>query len=98
MTDTISFNNRLILEPYKGDRALKSKTEGAFALVQQKTSIVGLRLLADAALNFGGKSLETMSKGSVVYIREELLYTQAWAQKVYESEAVEGKFIIVDLS
>jgi hypothetical protein len=90
-----SLNNRFILEPYKGDRALKSKNETGFAIVQQKVSIVGLRLLADVNVFTQGGAM-TFLAGSLAYVKEELLFTQPWAQKVYESDAIEGKFIIVD--
>ena len=90
-----SLNNRFILEPYKNDRTLKSNASTGFAIVQQKVSVVGLTLLADAEITFNGLG-RTFDKGSIVYIKEELLFTQPWAQKVYESDAIEGKFIIVD--
>ena len=93
---TISLN-RFVLKPYNGDRALKSKNEGGFAIVQQKVSVVGLELLADIEVPLGntGRS-KFFSRGSIVYVKEELLFTQPWALKVYESDAIEGKFIIVD--
>jgi hypothetical protein len=96
MPQANSLNNRFILEPYSGDRTLKSKNEVGFALVQQKTSIVGLRLLMDAVVFSGTQCGVPYSKGSLAYIKEELLFTQPWASKVYESDAIEGKFIIVD--
>lgn len=94
--DAVSLNNRFMVEPYKGDRALKANTTGGFAIVQQKVSIVGLMLLADALVQLDGKTVETLEKGSKIYVKEELLFTMPWAQKVYESDAIEGKFIIVD--
>lgn len=96
--NVVSFNNRFLLEPYKGDRALKANVSSGFAIVQQKVSVVGLTLLADAVVSLYGKEVETLEKGSKVYIKEELLFTQPWAQKVYESDAIEGKFIIVEAS
>lgn len=98
MNNITTLNNKFIVEPYKGDRALKSKNESGFALVQQKISIVGLRLLVEAhvSLNNQPGMNAFFEKGSLVYIKEELLFTQQWAQKQYESDAIEGKFIIVD--
>jgi hypothetical protein len=93
----VSINNRLLVEPYSGDRALKAKNAGGFAIVQQKVSIVGLKLVANASI-LVGNNIEEIKKGTVVYIKEELLFTQPWAQKIYESDGVEGKFIIVDLT
>jgi hypothetical protein len=93
-----SMNNRFICEPYKGDRALKAVSSNGFAIVQQKVNIVGLKVLVDAVIFCGAMQGISWPKGSVVHIKEELLFTQQWAQKVYESSAVEGKFIIVDAS
>jgi hypothetical protein len=90
-----SLNNRFIVEPYKGDRTLKSNATSGFAIVQQKVSLVGLTLLADVDILGNGTALH-FYKGSKVYIKEELLFTQPWAKNVFESDAIEGKFIIVD--
>jgi len=90
-----SLNNRFIVEPYSGDRTLKAKTVTGFAIVQQKVSIVGLKLLMDMLMTMGADTV-LFKKGSTVYIKEELLFTQPWAQKVYESDGLESKFIIVD--
>ena len=94
-TVTTSLNNRFILEPYKGDRALKANASSGFAIVQQKVSLVGLTLLADVDLA-RDVFVQTFSKGSKAYIKEEELFTQQWALKVFESDAIQGKFIIVD--
>ncbi len=91
-----ALNNRFILEPYKGDRTLKSSSSNGFAIVQQKVSVVGLTVLADALINHGTPHGQMYPKGSKAYIKEEALFTQPWAQKAYESDAIEGKFIIVD--
>jgi hypothetical protein len=95
MNHVTSINNRFILEPYKGDRTLKANASTGFAIVQQKVSLVGLRLLADVDLCTQG-FVQVYPKGSLAYIKEELLFTQPWAQKSYESDGIEGKFIIVD--
>jgi hypothetical protein len=94
--DLVSLNNKFIVEPYKGDRTLKANSATGFAIVQQKVSVVGLTLLMDSVVQVGKTEHDTLPKGSKIYIREELLFTQPWAKNVYESEAVEGKFIMVD--
>ena len=105
MNGTFSLNNRLVVEAYLSDRALKAKETNGFAMIQQKVEVKGLKLLMDARLTqMGNVQIDGVSapaivpKGSTVYIREELLHTQAWAQKILESPAVEGKFIIVDVN
>jgi len=94
----VSLNNKFVVEPYKGDRTLKANSASGFAIVQQKVSIIGLRLLVDSLVQVGPQARETLPKGSMIYVREELLFTQEWAKKVYESDAIEGKFILVDAS
>lgn len=91
-----AMNNRFILEPYQGDRALKAQNASGFAIVQQKVNVVGLKVMVDAIVFVGAQTGILWPKGSVAYIREELLFTAPWAQKVFESEGVDGKFIIVD--
>jgi hypothetical protein len=92
----VSLNNKFIVEPYKGDRTLKANSSSGFALVQQKVSVVGLKLLADSLVQVGRTEREVLEKGSMVFIKEELLFTQIWAKNTYECDGIEGKFIIVD--
>lgn len=99
----ISYNNRFIVEPYAGDRTIKTTSGSGFAMIQQKVSLKGLKLLVDVVLidkpsitQYGSLAPQDIPKGSIIYIKEELLYTQQWAKQILESDAVEGKFIIVD--
>lgn len=104
-----SLNNRFVVEPYTTDRGLKATERNGFAMITQKISLKGLKLLVDAKLTgYGNESLSidgssmsgpfTVKAGSFIYIREELLHTQVWAQKPLECDGIEGKFIIVDAS
>jgi len=88
-----SLNNKLVLETYKKE-ALRSKVENGFAKLDQKSTVKGLRVLMDAKLADG----TFITKDSTAYIKEETLHTQAWAQKSFESGALEGHFLIADLS
>lgn len=95
----ISLNNRLILEPYKTDRALRANVSSGFATVAQKDEVKGLKVLVEARI-FEGAGRQTsmvIPRGSIAYIREEYLHTAAWAQKVLKADGIEGSFIIVDL-
>lgn len=88
-----SFNNRLIVEKYvKGE--LRHKERNGFALIDQKLNLKGLKVLVDACVLDG----VTVRKGSVAYIKEEVLHTAAWAQKALESDNIPVPFLIVDLS
>lgn len=89
----LSFNNRLIVEKYtKGE--LRHKETNGFAVIDQKVKLKGLLVLVDAYL---ANDIH-VPKGSVAYIKEESLHTQAWAQKAYESDGVPAPFLIVDLT
>ncbi len=93
-----SLNNRLVLEPYLKGGLTTTENKG-FAMVSQKVAVKGLRVLMDAELNVGNKqTYRPVHKGDMVYIKEELLHTSPWAAKVLECDAIEGKFIIVDLA
>lgn len=90
-----SLNNRLVVEPYRKDRALRPANTGTgFALVSQKIEIVGLKVLIDAKLSDG----TIIFKDSIAYIKEEYLHSAPWAQKSTKSEAVGGDCLVVDLN
>jgi hypothetical protein len=93
-----SINNRIIVEAYVSDRALKTKEVNGFASIVQKISLKGMKVLVEARVNDGKQLCSVIRKGDLVYIREELLHTCEWAKKNYESDAIEGKFMIVDLA
>jgi len=93
LESTRSMNNRLIVEAYKKE-GLKSTISQGFAYIEQKVSVKGLTVLVDAKLSDG----TFVPKGSIAYIREESLHTQAWAQKVLECDTLKTPFIIVDIS
>lgn len=93
MTEVTSLNNKLIVEAYKKE-GLRAEVKSGFAHLSQKISSKGLKLLANAKLTDG----TIIKKGSTVYIREELLHTQAWATKSMESEAIEGTFLVIELA
>lgn len=90
---TRSMNNRLIVEAYKKE-ALRATEKNGFAMVSQKITLKGLKVLVDAKLNDD----TLVPVGSIVYIKEEVLHTQAWAQKPLECEAIGEPFLIVDLN
>jgi len=91
LTSTRSMNNKLVLAAYKKE-ALRANVSNGFARPDQKVTVKGLEVLMDAKLNDGTLVL----KGSLAYVKEESLHTQAWAQKNYESDAVGVPFILAD--
>lgn len=93
LTEPCSVNNRILVETYQKE-GLRANVSNGFARLDQKVAVKGLKVVVSAKLNDG----TYVPKGSTVFIKEELLHTQPWAQKIMESEGVEGKFIIVDSS
>lgn len=93
----ISLNNRLIVETYKKE-GLKTVEKNGFAFVSQKLFLKGLKVLIDGCLSNGAHGEWLVKRGSTVYIKEETLHTQAWAQKPMECSYIEEPFLIVDLN
>lgn len=90
-----SLNGRFIVESYKEDRALKATVQNGFAMVSQKVSLKGLKLLADVQ-NAQGQYIAY--KGDTAYIREASLQSSPWAKATFTSDAIEGEFMIVEQS
>lgn len=90
----LSPNGRYIVEPYTEDRALKATVTNGFAMVSQKVTIKGMKLLADVMSPVTGHYIAY--KGDTVYIRESLLQNQPWAKSSFTSDGIEGEFMIVD--
>jgi len=86
-----SLNNRLLVEAYKKGE-LRSKVSNGFATIDQKSTLKGLRVLIEGRLTDG----TIVRRDSIAYIREEVLHTQAWAQKPLECEFFKQPFLIVD--
>lgn len=90
-----SYNNKLIVEAYAGDRTLKSEVKNGMAFVKQKVALAPLKLLANAHLNGG----DVIYAGATIYIKEEHLHSAPWAKARFETEVFPGKQImIVDLN
>jgi hypothetical protein len=89
-----SFNNRLIVEKYVKEE-LRHKERNGLAFIDQKLNLKGLKVLANAYLSGG----IVVQKGSIAYIKEEALHSQAWAQKSLEAPgALNVPFLIVDMA
>lgn len=98
-----SINNRFIVEAYQSDRVIKTTGGSGFAMIAQKVSLKGLKLLVDAYFidspmtsQYGCPVPQHIKAGSIIYIKEELLHTQEWAKKNFECDGIEGKFMIVE--
>ena len=90
-----SLNNRLIVETYKEDRGLKATVQNGFAMVQQKVSLKGLKLLVEAKVVSNGIT-QIIPAGSMVYFKEGALQSAPWAKGSFSCEGLDGEFMIVD--
>jgi hypothetical protein len=92
LTESRSLNNKLIVEMYKKE-ALRASEKNGFAFVSQKLTLKGLKVLMNAKLSDG----TFIRRGSIAYVKEEILHTAAWAQKPMECSAVAEPFLIIDV-
>jgi hypothetical protein len=90
---TFSLNNRLILKPYVKEGLRQEKSNGLIT-PGQRNKLKGLEVLIGTVLLDG----RHIPAGSIAYINEEVLHTQAWVNKVMTSDFITGAFIVVDLS
>ena len=91
----IAANNKLILEPYKGSGKIESKVSSGFATIKQKSTLIGLKLLADGKVAIG-KDMIDVKKGQTVFFSEEILHAHDWSKKTFNLEGSEEKFIIAE--
>lgn len=90
-----SVNHMLVCEPYKGSKGLKSKISSGVAIVQQKTAVVGLKVLMDSQISKD----EVVKAGDTVYIKEEILIQfKDQYSRTLECEEVSGEFVLVNYS
>lgn len=91
----MSMNNNLILTPYSKTRQLEEKQIATgFVGTSQKVSIEPLELLVDTNVILGHNKTELLKAGSKIYFKESTLFTQKWPREVYQSDEIEGGFII----
>lgn len=82
-----SENHKILVEPYKSDRAIRGEVKKGFSTIAQKSNLVGLRVIVGAGI---------ADKGQIAYFKEEDLHAQAWAKTVFSCKDLEEKFIIAD--
>ena len=90
--DPFSLNNKLVVETYKGTREIRKTIVNGFATISQKTNLVGLLVLMEAKLGDG----TVVPAGSIAYIREEILFSGAFAKKVLECDFLKVPFIVAE--
>lgn len=95
MSNLISINNKVVVEPYKGSNKPVGKVSSGFATVKQKDTLIGLKVLADFTMKTNSSEI-LIVKGQTVYFSEEVLATHDWAKKTYECDAIEGRFSLAE--
>ena len=92
-----SYNNQIICEPYGGSKGLKSKITSGVAVVQQKTGVIGLRVLRDAYLFDNGVNPQ-INKGDIVYLREDVLHVNQNYSQPLECDSISEKFVLINFA
>lgn len=83
---TVSYNNLIIVEPYKLGQGIKAEVNKGIALPGQKTELFGLKVLIDARLENG----ETIKAGSIAYLPEDILSSAPWSKNIKKCQKVLG--------
>lgn len=91
----ITVNNKLILEPYKSKGKIEAQVSSGFASIKQKSTLVGLKLLADGKVMIGKDAMD-VKKGQTVFFPEEILHAHDWSKKTFNLEGSEEKFIVAE--
>ncbi len=94
----ISANNKLIVEPYKGSGKIEGKVSTGYGTIQQKTTLVGLKLMADGKVPVGKEGVLEVKKGQKVFFLEEILHAMDWSKKQYNLAGSEEKFMLAESS
>lgn len=88
----ISFNRKIVCEPYVSKGAIQSEVKQGMSFIKQKSAVIGMKVLMDARID---DSIE-IKAGSLVYILEETLHNQAAYQKPLSSTGVKEPFVLID--
>ena len=88
-----SFNNKLITETYTAGE-IRADSSSGWAKIDQKNNVKGLKLLVESKFLDG----TVVPVGSLIYVREDALHTQAWAKKITKSDSLKQNFIVVNLA
>jgi len=89
-----SYNMQIITEPYKGSTVIKSKISSGVAVVQQKSGVIGLKVLRDAVID----DKLTISKGDTVFIREDILHVNKNYSAPLECSEMSDQFVLVNFA
>ena len=87
-----SVNNLIVCEPYRGNRGIKSKVHSGVATIQQKTEVVGLKVLKRACIS----SEIYVEAGSTIYIKEEVLYNIKEYSVELSCKDISDPFVLVN--
>jgi hypothetical protein len=92
-------NNQIFVEPYKPTHKIRQGGTKGFATIEQKETLVGLKVITDAYVSVGNNTIE-IKAGMTVYVSEELLYNQHSVLKTYtiNEAGVDSHFMIIDFS
>ena len=87
-----SVNRKILCKPYVSSKSIKSEVTKGMAMIVQKSTLVGLKVLMDAQVDAD----TLIKKDSYVYISEEVLHNQPIYQKPLTASCLEEPFVTVD--
>ena len=90
----MTVNNKLMLEPYKGSKKIEGVVKSGFATIKQKSTLVGLKIMADARIPLGREQFIEVKKGQIAYYPEEILHASDWSTKLYNLNGSEEQFVL----
>jgi hypothetical protein len=89
-----SYNHQIITEPYTGATGIKSKITSGVSVVQQKSGVIGLKVLQDAVID----DKLTIKKGSTVFIKEEILHVNKNYSHPLECSKLNFSFVLMNFA
>jgi hypothetical protein len=93
-----SVNNKVMVEPYKGTKQIRSKTSSGFSSIEQKSTLTSLKVLAEAHVcdTYGNEI--TIPEGASIVLKEEFLATQSSVLKHYKINENSVEYMLVEFS
>lgn len=89
--------NKIMVEPYIGKRSIRANTSTGFASIEQRSTILRLKVLADCEI-FVNNNIVKIKKDQIVLISEELLYSQQRVLKKYNIKDKKEQFMLLDFN
>lgn len=88
----LSFNEHLVCEPYTKGKQMDAKVNSGFAMIEQKNTLYGLKVLVPCKMPDGTH----VPAGSTAYFLEEVLYSQQWSRNKLSCDSLDKECILAE--